>query len=296
MHLDYAQIAALTAILKSGSFEGAAHELGITQSAVSQRLKALEEQAGTLLVHRGQPCVGTDAGRRLAAHMDHVGLLEGQLSRDLKGLIPTPNMRIRIAVTADSLATWFLPALAGIPEMLFDLVVDDQDFSADWLRKGEVSAAITAHAKPIAGCDSIPLGDMRYQATASPAYMARHFPGGPTPDAIAKAPMLRFDQKDDLQAQWMRTHIGPKLSPPSHRLPSSQGFVDACLLGLGWGMNPDLLVRDHIAAGRLVPLLPDSAYPMPLHLQSTRMLRGALAPFTRAVRRAAKLALPQISS
>ena len=108
--------------------------------------------------------------------------------------------------------------------------------------------------------------------------------------------MLRFDQKDDLQAQWMRAHIGPKLSPPSHRLPSSQGFVDACLLGLGWGMNPDLLVRDHIAAGRLVPLLPNSAYPMPLHLQSTRMLRGALAPFTRAVRRAAQVALPQISS
>ena len=294
MHLDYGQLRALSAILRTGSFEAAAAELGITQSAVSQRLKALEDQAGALLVHRGQPCTGTDAGRRLAAHMDHVGLLEGQLKTDLGALTPGTDTPLRIAVNADSLATWFLPALASVPGLLFDLLVDDQDFSADWLRKGEVIGAITANARPVAGCDSTPLGNLAYIATCSPTFFARHFANGVTPEAVQHAPMLRFDQKDALQSQWMQKHLGNKVTPPSHRLPSSQGFVDAACLGLGWGMNPELLVREHIAKGRLVPLLPDTPLNTPLYWQSTRLLRDAVEPLTRAVKQAARKALPPI--
>ena len=145
MKLDYAQLQALAVILHTGSFEAAALELGVTQSAVSQRLKSLEDRVGTLLVHRGQPCTGTNTGRRLAAHMTNVGLLEQDLSRDLGALVPGQGTPVRIAVNADSLATWFLPALAKVDGMLFDLVVDDQEYSADWLRRGEVTAAITSH-------------------------------------------------------------------------------------------------------------------------------------------------------
>ena len=296
MHFDHAQLSALAAILRSGSFDSAAAALGVTQSAVSQRIKALEERVGTPLVRRGQPCTGTETGRRLVAHLDQVGLLEQALARDLGSEAPRPA-RLRIAVTADSLATWFLSAAATQPDLLFDLVVDDQDFSADWLRRGEVGAAVTAHETPVAGCDSTPLGALRYLATASPAYMARWFGNGVTATAIARAPMLHFDAKDRLQHHWMMTHLGQAPTPPSHRLPSSQGFVRACLLGLGWGMNPEPLVRDHIAAGRLVPLLPDAARDVALFWQTSRLLAPALAPLTRAVRAATKSALigPQIA-
>lgn len=293
MNFDYAHLKALAAILRCGSFEAAAAELGVTQSAVSQRLKALEDRVGTLLVQRGHPCTGTDAGRRLAAHMANVGLLEHTLSQDLDNLVPGHDTPVRIAVNADSLATWFLPALAQVPGLLFDLVVDDQEHSADWLRRGEVAAAITSHDRPVAGCDSQPLGALRYVATASPAYMARHFPQGVTSEAMARAPMLRFDPKDYLQSRWMQRFLGRKLSPPSHRLPSSQGFVEACLLGLGWGMNPEILARPHIKAGRLVTLLDGASYDTPLFWQHTRLLGGALAPLSRAVRRQAGAALPE---
>lgn len=287
MQLDYAQLAALGAILRTGSFEGAAQELRVTQSAVSQRLKALEERVGMPLVLRGTPCLGTETGRRLAAHLDQVGLLEGALARDLSDLTPR-TARLRIAVTADSLATWFLKAVAEVPELLFDLVVDDQDFSADWLRRGEVVAAVTAHEAPISGCDSTPLGPMRYIASASPSYMARHFPHGVTADALLQAPVLIFDAKDRLQQTWMAQNFAITPTPPSHRLPSSTGFVEACLLGLGWGMNPEPLIRPHLASGALVPLLDKTAYDTPLFWQSSRLLSEALAPLTKAVRHAAQ--------
>ncbi|MDA5555174.1 LysR family transcriptional regulator ArgP [Shimia sp. MMG029] len=286
MQLDYAHLTALAAILRSGSFEAAAADLGVTQSAISQRLKTLEERVGMPLVLRGSPCRGTETGRRLAAHLDQVGLLEGALARDLKALSPR-SARLRIAVTADSLSTWFLTAAAQVPDLLFDLVVDDQDFSADWLRRGEVVAAVTAHEAPIAGCDSTPLGAMRYVATASPAYIARHFPSGVTAEAIATAPVLIFDEKDRLQHIWMAQNIGVSPTPPSHRLPSSTGFVEACLLGLGWGMNPEPLIRPHLDSGALRPLIADTTYDTPLFWQSSRLLASALAPLTQAVRRVA---------
>lgn len=290
MTLDYAHLAALSAILRTGSFEAAAQELGVTQSAISQRLKSLEERIGMPLVLRGAPCQGTETGRRLAAHLDQVGLLEGALARDLSDLTPR-TARLRIAVTADSLATWFLTAAALVPDLMFDLVVDDQDFSADWLRRGEVVAAVTAHEAPIVGCDSQALGPMRYIASASPAYMARHFPAGVTPAAIAQAPVLIFDAKDRLQQIWMSQNLGITAPPPSHRLPSSHGFVEACELGMGWGMNPEPLIRPALDAGTLVPLIADTGYETPLFWQTSRLLAPALAPLTKAVLQTARSVL-----
>lgn len=288
--LDPAQLAALSAVHRRGSFDLAAGELHVTPSAISQRIKALEEATGTLLIRRGQPCSATPAGLRLIRHHDEVRLLESTLAADLPALASGPAT-LRIAVNADSLATWVIPALAATPGFLFDLVIDDQDVSQDWLRKGEVVAAITAHPGPLQGCDTIPLGSLRYRATASPAYLDRWFAKGVTADALSRSPALTFSDKDLLQDRWVTRLTGGSLRRaafPSHRIASSQGFVDACLTGLGWGLNPEPLVKAHLASGALVELVPDTALDVPLHWQFTRLAAPALAPLTAAIRDAAK--------
>jgi LysR family transcriptional regulator (chromosome initiation inhibitor) len=166
---DPAQLAALACVHRRGSFDLAAAELHVTPSAISQRIKALEEAAGALLIRRGQPCAATPAGMRMIRHYDEVTLLERTLAADLPWLAPRAAS-LRIAVNADSLATWVIPALAATEGFLFDLVIDDQDVSQDWLKRGEVAAAITAHPGPLQGCDTVSLGSLRYIATASPAY------------------------------------------------------------------------------------------------------------------------------
>ncbi|MCU0829398.1 MAG: LysR family transcriptional regulator ArgP [Tabrizicola sp.] len=291
--LDPAQLAALAAVHRRGSFDLAAAELHVTPSAISQRIKALEEVAGTLLIRRGQPCAATEAGLRLIRHHDEITLLERQLASDLPGLAAGPAT-LRIAVNADSLATWVIPALAATEGFLFDLVIDDQDVSQDWLRRGEVVAAITSHPGPLQGCDTVPLGRLRYRATASPAYMNRWFPLGATPDALVQAPALTFSDKDRLQDRWVGRQIGDKARRatfPSHRMASSQAFVDACLAGLGWGLNPEPLVQHHLADGTLVELVSNSPLDVPLHWQFTRLAAPALAGLTRAVRSAAARSL-----
>ena len=288
--LDYPSLRALAAVIRTGSFEKAARALGVTPSAVSQRVRHLEERVGTVLVERGQPCVATEKGSWLCQHMDQVGLLEAELFGRLPALSGEGEGAARatlpIATNADSLGTWFLPALARFSqasEHLLDIAVDDQDHTADWLRRGRVLAAVTALERPVPGCRVRRLGALRYIATASPAFMARHFPRGVTPDALALAPALTFNRKDRLQSAWIAANFGADLEHPTHGLPSTQGFVEACRLGLGWGLNPVSLVREPLAAGQLVELLPGRFFDTPLFWQVNRLAADRLEPLTQAV-------------
>ncbi len=289
MPFDYPALMALAAVLRHGSFDAAAHALSVTPSAISQRIKSLEERMGTPLVLRGAPCTGTPTGKRLARHMEDIGLLETQLQRDL-GVASAAQISVPLAVNADSLATWFIDALAPVPDLLFRIEIDDQDHSAEWLRRGEVMAAVSARATPVPGCDLHPLGALRYEAVASPEYVARHFPAGVTPEALSRAPSLIFDEKDRLQDTWARREVGQRVSLPAHRIPSTHGFVDAALAGLGWGLNPAALLQPHLESGALVRLSPEPV-DIALYWHISRLNVPVLAALTAAVKTAAKATL-----
>ncbi|WP_187429257.1 putative HTH-type transcriptional regulator [Roseobacter fucihabitans] len=288
MSIDPHQLAALAAIVRHGSFDAAAAHLHVTPSAISQRIKALEEQMGTALIYRAHPCRPTASGTRLARHADDVALLESHVLSDIAPAARTSAPRVRVAVNADSLATWFITALADAPGMLFELVIDDQDTSWDWLLRGAVSAALTGQATAVSGCNCQALGALRYVATASPDFMARWFSSGVTAEHLKHAPLLTFNAKDRLQHRWMTQITGEKLSPPAHQLRSTQAFIDATLAGLGWGLNPLPLVQHHLQRGTLVPVIDDEPLDVSLYWQTSRLMSAALDPLTRAVKTAAR--------
>ncbi|WP_425257776.1 LysR family transcriptional regulator ArgP [Rubrivivax sp. RP6-9] len=294
--LDYAALSALAAVVREGSFERAAQALHVTPSAVSQRIRQLEERVGSALVVRGQPCRPTDTGRRLCQHVDRVRVLEQELQGTLPALAPQGLTRVPlpVAVNADSLATWFTPALAAYAAeapVLVEVAVDDQDHTAGWLRSGAVLAAVTGSARPATGCNSRPLGAMRYLAAASPAFVARHFAGGVGAGSLAQAPSLVFNTKDDLQARWVQRLCHRHVELPRHTLPSSQAFVTAAVAGMGWGLQPLSLVAEHLRAGTLVELVPGTALDVPLHWQHARAASAWLDGLSRAVLAAAGRAL-----
>lgn len=294
--LDYASLAALAAVIREGSFERAATTLAITPSAVSQRIRGLEERLGAVLVVRAQPCRPTEIGARLCAHVDRVRLLESDVIATLPGLHEADRQTVRIAVNADSLITWFPPAAAAFAAetgALIDFVVDDEEHTADRLRSGEVLAVVTADPTPVAGCRTVALGAIRYVATASPAFVRRHFAGGVDAAALDAAPMVRFDRKDNLQARWAEAAHGKPLASPVHWVPSTQGMLDMVVAGLGWSMSPLALAEPHLAAGRLVELPPCHRLDVALHWQSTRIGASLLDRLTEAVRdRARSILIP----
>lgn len=279
---DRAALAALCVVLDTGSFEAAAARLGISQSAISQRIKKLEDQTGAILIRRTRPARATKAGRALQAHAETLNLLERDVARAMKHTLHGLDHPLRIAVTADTLASWVLPALPQEDRLFYDLVIDDQDHSAELLMRGEVAAAVTSRKVPLTGCDVIELGPLRYAAFASSDFVERHFPVGITADALAQAPALTFNRKDRLQLAWAsKVANHPFSSLPTHYVPSTHGITEAARVGLGWAVNPLPLVEPLFDNGTLVQLRPDITLETPLYWQVPRQNKDALARLTR---------------
>jgi len=296
--LDYASLSAVAVVAREGSFERAARALNVTPSAISQRVKQLEDRLGGVLIVRGQPCTATEMGRLICRHVEQVGMLEHDLRGTLPRLLATGSgdepVTIRVAVNADSLGTWFIRAMSAFLEVdrtLFDVAIDDQEHTQQWLRSGDVLAAVTADSRPLQGCDSVSLGKLKYCAVASPEYVRRHFPDGVTAAALATAPSLKFNPKDRLQAQWVRSICRREVDVPAHWLPSTQAFIDASVAGIGWGMNPQSLVASHLRDGSLVELVPGRLLSVPLYWQHSRLQMPMLARLTKAVVSASRAAL-----
>ncbi|KQQ33679.1 chromosome initiation inhibitor IciA [Duganella sp. Leaf126] len=263
--IDYRGLAALDAVVDHGSFDKAAVALSITQSAVSQRLRMLETQAGELLLMRSQPPQATEAGQRLIAHYRQVRLLESALDGAERYGAGRPELAI--AVNADSAATWLqeavTPLMAG-GDCMLHIAMDDQDHTLALLREGRVFGCVTSDTAHVAGTTATPLGRMRYHCLASQDFAARWFAGGLTADAIATAPALDFNRKDALLSRFIARTTGYQGRYRHHSYASSEGFVRFLEAGFAYGMAPHLQCAAQLAAGTLVDLAPGQVLDVPL--------------------------------
>jgi LysR family transcriptional regulator (chromosome initiation inhibitor) len=288
MQFDSAQLDTFTAVVDEGSFDAAARRLNVTPSAVSQRIKALESRLGQVVVMRGKPARPTEAGEALLRLARQVSLLELEAIAAARGR--TDTLRLPIAVNADSLNNWFLPAMLDLSERhaaRFVVHQEDETHSAEFLRNGTVLAAVTADPRPVQGCRVLPLGEMRYLPVATPEYAERWLTGKPLPEALAEAPMIVFNTKDLLQHRLIRTVTRRRLDPPTHAVPASGAFHQAVRIGLGWGMIEDEVAQPELAAGRLVDVAPGKYVDVPLYWQHWKLRSALLDALTAAVLRAA---------
>jgi len=283
--LDPAGLDCLAALADHASFERAAQRLTISQSAVSQRLRALEAQVGTVLVVRSRPLKPTSAGRLLLKHTKMLRLLRADLERDLKELAPSSlggareEERISIAINADSIATWALPALdrlarQGVP---LEIITDDQDFTQEWLRGGQVLGCVTTVKQALRGCKVVPLGAMRYVAIAAPAFAGHWFGDGFSVEAARLAPAVVSD--GDMMAGFLREVLDLHGPYPHHSLPWSAAFGECIYGSLAYGLMPQMQVSGALADGRLVDLAPGRHADVELNWHAWNLD----TPFTRAL-------------
>ncbi|WP_339414511.1 LysR family transcriptional regulator ArgP [Pseudomonas sp. EA_35y_Pfl2_R5] len=296
--LDYKLLAALAAVVEQAGFERAAQVLGLSQSAVSQRIKLLEARVGQPVLVRAVPPAPTEIGRRLLNHVQQVRLLERDIQAQVPGLDESglPE-RLRIALNADSLATWWAGAVGAFcteQRLLLDLVVEDQEVGLKRMRAGEVAACVCASERPVAGARAVLLGAMRYRAMASPAFIARHFPKGVTAQALAHAPAIVFGPDDLLQHRYLSS-LGVEGGFSHHLCPSSEGFIRLAQAGFGWGLIPELQVLGESARGELVELISERPIDVPLYWHHWRNGGELLSQLTRHLAQAAGQSLVALS-
>ena len=288
---DYKLLVALAAVVEQAGFDRAAQSLGLSQSAVSQRIKLLEARLGQPVLLRASPPQPTEVGRRLLNHVQQVRLLE----RDLQGQVPELDEsrlpeRLRIALNSDSLATWWPGAVAPFcirHGVVLDHVLEDQDVGLKRMRAGEVAACVCAVERPLAGARSEFLGAMRYRALASPAYVARHLKPGAPVEALLQAPAIVFGPDDQLQHRYLEA-LGLKGACSHHLCPSSEGFVRLLQSDLGWGLVPELQVSAELASGALIDVYAGEPIDVPLYWHHWRNGGELLGELTRQLSRSAR--------
>ncbi|RLM23450.1 transcriptional regulator ArgP [Brenneria alni] len=268
MKIDVRKTEALIAVIETGGFELAAKRLNLTTSAVSQRIKALESAIGTPLVIRGRPCASTEEGVKLIRYLRRQKFLYDEFESELFGKENT-RVKMRIAINQDSLDTWFLPAVQPVVQqknILLDIVVDDQDYTLKALAEGNVIAAISSIAKPMRGCNVVPLGAIRYRFLCSPDFYRRWFAHGVTRTALQQAPLIIFGNKDRLQLDFLnRVFSVNQEACRYHCVPSTAAFYIAVQRGLGYGMISELQYADNLATGSLMDISPGACSDIDLY-------------------------------
>jgi LysR family transcriptional regulator, chromosome initiation inhibitor len=285
MQIDVQQLTAFAAVIELGSFDAAAARLHVTPSAISQRIKALEQRVGQVLVVREKPCTATASGVPLLRLAAQTALLEAEALAEMgggEGAAP----RIAVAVNADSMSTWFTGVFDALDDVLFDIRIEDQDHSARLLREGVVMGAVTTERHPVPGCRVQPLGVMRYIPVASPAYVKRYLADGFTARAAAAAPSLAWNRDDALQDMLVRKIFRRDIARPQHFVPTAEGFGSAVRAGLGWGMFPDSLAAPALKSGSFARVA-DEHLDVPLYWQCWRLDSPIISRITEAVRSAA---------
>ena len=269
--LDYNNIAALDAVVREGGFEKAGRVLHISQSAVTQRIRQLEELSGQVLLVRSQPPAVTDPGRRLLEHFKKVRLLEMELEKNIETIEDVEKPVISLAVNSDSLATWFssvIRAYMAEDRGFLHIRTADQDVTHRLLSEGDVMGCITASPSPVRGCRILPLGKMIYRFVCTRDFADRYFPDGVNRIAFQKAPKLNFNKDDCLLSKWVESHFpGTDLSHPCYYVPSSEQFPRLILSGSVCGMITNDQFREFGDSENLVDLSMGTPVETPLYWQ-----------------------------
>ncbi len=294
---DYKLIEAMARVVLEGGFEKASRVLNISQSAVSQRVKLLEEQAGQVLLSRSVPPAATRAGEVFLAHYLKVAHLEADLHGALAPGAEGAFHTLAVGVNADSLETWLLPALSPFlvkERLLLEFCVDDQDETLRFLKSGETVGCITSSPVPVQGCRVEFLGTMNYRMVATPSFCNRWFPEGLGPKEAAGAPAVLFNRKDDLHDCFLRTWFkDPPRVFPHHLIPSSCSVVVTIVQELGYGLVPMQQAAPLLEAGILVDVAPDKGMFVPLYWHVWNLKSALLERFSNHLVKAARKSLSQ---
>lgn len=275
---DYKLLHALSMVMQEQSFERAAGVLCISQSAVSQRIKQLEEFVAHPVIVRGHPIVPTAIGEQLLSHFRQVQQLESVLLPELLSDESHKAAILNIAVNADSVATWFFTAMTPLIQRYpveLNLIIDNETRTLDKLKSGEAFAAVSLEPNALPGYQAYELGEMEYILVASPAFKSRYFANGINADSLREAPGVSFDPKDDMHIQFIERHFDlPAGSYPRHTVRSSEAFVDLARKGVAYTLLPKLQINEYLQSGELVNLLPTKSHTQTLFWHCWVMLRG----------------------
>ncbi len=255
---------------RSGSLTGAAAALGITPAAASATLKRLETQLGTRLFERSTRAMRLTAhGQTLLDYakraFDLLAEGESQVTEDSGALVGTLRVAAPSDLARNTLLPWFSEFLALHPGVELSLSVGDRPLD---VVRDEVDVALRLGTPPDSRLVARTLALSSPVLCASPAYLLRH-PAPQKPQDLLEHNCLIFERGGKRHRQWRFAQHG---NWTEVRVNGDRSVDDASLArdwaiaGMGVLLKSAVDLRNHLADGQLVRLLPDwETEPYPLH-------------------------------
>lgn len=291
---EFGQIRAFVAVAELRSFSRAAAMLGVSPSALSQTIRALEERIGVRLINRTTRSVSlSEAGatlfQRVSPAVDELAAAIGQAKR--YGERPAGVVRIHaFRVAADIFLKPMLRSFhEAFPDIVLDITLDDEVVD---IVAGGFDAAIRVGEVIERDMIAMKLGpELRQVVVASPGYLAQH--GTPTsPRDLTSHSCIGWRwQGHDRPYEWEFSDGGKwfEVAVNGPVISNNREFgIQAAIDGLGIAFAIEDVVAPHIAAGRLVPLLEPWSAPFPgfyLCYPAQRQMAPTLRAFIDSVRR-----------
>lgn len=268
---DFKSLEALAAVIDQQSFDKAATKLFITQSAISQRLKSLENTCGQPVLIRDYPYSPTELGQLLLTHYRKMKLLEDDTREQFSAHVERAHLTI--AINRDSLEIWFpyvFQSLSQLKSLILEVITDDQEITLDYFKKGLASACVSTSPKSVPGCQVDFLGYMDYLLVANAEFKKEFFSKSTDIKMnLLAAPSVIFDSKDNLHARYLARFFDIHDETLNcHIVPSVHGFKQFVLLGYGYGLIPKIDVKKELSQGQLLELFPKKIWRMPLYWHS----------------------------
>lgn len=257
-------VAALVAFERAAeylSFQKAADELCITPSAVSHRVKALEQFLGVQLFHRlNRKIVLTDAGVRYAHSICEALQKIEQATRQLT---ENGNNDSLIVQLPPSLATkWLLPNLPRFLEENPDCTVKVN------ATESPVSFGRSNVDIDIAICHTAPGGNAYVEELITERFLPLCSPSkwAAGPADIARIPLIKTERNPVSWKNWFETNqiaeydlsVGMQFDP-------STAAIQAAVAGLGIILESDILVAEELRNGQLICPFPEKVIPIERH-------------------------------
>jgi DNA-binding transcriptional LysR family regulator len=290
---DYAELRAFAAIAEHGSFVRAAAHLGLSPSALSQTIRSLEERLGVRLLNRTTRSVApSEAGQRLLTRLQPAMADLDAAVADLRSQRDTPAGLLRINASRIAAIQHIAPLLGPFhqryPDILIDLVADDRlvDIVA-----GRFDAGVRLGEMVEKDMITVRLGGpAEMMVVAAPSYLQRH--GAPAdPRELRDHRCINFRWPTDGSLyHWEFQRDAEKLEAAVDGpliVTEPEVAQRAALDGIGIAYLFDFHVREHLAAGRLVQLLPQWTPAFPgfyLYYPSRRQMPAPLRAFVEFVR------------
>ncbi len=265
--------------MRLGSMTAAARELGSTQPAISQRVRALEETVGlTLFSRQGSRLHATAEGSQYYADIGESVRTLARATRRLQSGALKDRHELTIAAHFGVAHLWLLPRLprleAAFPGMLFEVVPVDRDSSPEM-----ASADLTIYFGRFSNESSghYPLFPEIVYPVCSPGFVSRHgLDGELCAERLRRLALLHMDQRDPRWLDWNRwcefAGLPRPLDPPRFVYNNYPLLLNAATNGEGIALGWDALVGPLVRAGNLVRLAPE------VHRANHGYLLGARQP------------------